>query len=228
MDHGPATHGSAEPSTSAVALPRRGSSSRLAGIGVLAPVGAGREGASPRAGRCWSCWPCRRLCRSGWSGPTRRSRTRPTYLWAGHLEWAHWLHGTPLPPFPAYFSGAPVIYPPLGALADSVGGLAGARILSLVFMLGATALLWATTEPALRAPGRVLRRRAVRRPRPDPAPGRVRHLRRHVAVPDRAGRLVRGPGRGAGRTRPAGCSRPAPRWRWPTPPHTRRRCSTPS
>jgi hypothetical protein len=68
------------------------------------------------------------------------------YLWAGHLEWAHWLHGTPIPPFPAYFSGAPVIYPPLGALADSVGGLAGARILSLVFMLGATALLWGTAS----------------------------------------------------------------------------------
>jgi hypothetical protein len=69
-----------------------------------------------------------------------------TYLWAGHLEWAHWLHGAPLPPFPAYFSGAPVIYPPLGALADSVGGLTGARILSLVFMLGATTLLWAAAS----------------------------------------------------------------------------------
>jgi hypothetical protein len=66
------------------------------------------------------------------------------YLWAGHLEWSHWLHGTPIPPFPSYFSGAPFIYPPLGALADSVGGLAGARILSLCFMLGATSLLWAT------------------------------------------------------------------------------------
>jgi Dolichyl-phosphate-mannose-protein mannosyltransferase len=65
-----------------------------------------------------------------------------TYLWAGHLEWAHWLHGTPIPPFPSYFSGAPIIYPPIGALADSVGGLTGARALSLVFMLGATALLW--------------------------------------------------------------------------------------
>ena len=43
------------------------------------------------------------------------------YLWAGHLEWAHWLHGTPIPPFPAYFSGAPMIYPPLGALADALG-----------------------------------------------------------------------------------------------------------
>jgi hypothetical protein len=68
------------------------------------------------------------------------------YLWAGHLEWAHWLHGVPIPPFQAYFSGAPVIYPPLGALADSVGGLAGARILSLVFMLGATTLLWSVTS----------------------------------------------------------------------------------
>ena len=66
------------------------------------------------------------------------------YLWAGHLEWAHLVHGTPMPPFATFFSGAPVVYPPLGALADSVGGLAGARILSLCFMLGATSLLWAT------------------------------------------------------------------------------------
>ena len=65
-----------------------------------------------------------------------------TYLWAGHLEWAHLLHGVPVPPFAAYFSGAPVIYPPLGALADSVAGLAGARLLSLVFMLGSTVLVW--------------------------------------------------------------------------------------
>src|ERR1022692_886111 len=64
------------------------------------------------------------------------------YLWAGHQQWAHWLHGTPIPPFPAYFSGAPLLYPPLGALADSIGGIAAARILSLAFMLGATALLW--------------------------------------------------------------------------------------
>jgi Dolichyl-phosphate-mannose-protein mannosyltransferase len=67
------------------------------------------------------------------------------YLWAGHLQWAHWLHGTSVPPFPYYFSGAPVIYPPLGALADGIGGLAAARVLSLVFMLGATGLAWGTT-----------------------------------------------------------------------------------
>jgi len=64
------------------------------------------------------------------------------YLWAGHLEWSHWLHGTPIPPFAAYFSGAPVIYPPLGAVADSLGGLTGARVLSLVLILGATSMLY--------------------------------------------------------------------------------------
>jgi hypothetical protein len=68
------------------------------------------------------------------------------YLWAGRLEWSHWLHGTPVPPFPTYFSGAPVIYPPVGALANSIGGLAAARILSLVFMLAATSLLWSTAS----------------------------------------------------------------------------------
>jgi hypothetical protein len=76
------------------------------------------------------------------------------YLWAGHLQWAHWLHGAAVPPFAYYFSGAPVIYPPLGALADAAGGLTGARILSLAFMLGATALLWA-------AAGRLFGRRAA-------------------------------------------------------------------
>jgi hypothetical protein len=76
------------------------------------------------------------------------------YLWAGHLQWAHWLHGAPIPPLSAYFSGAPVIYPPVGALADSLGGLAGARILSLAFMLGATVLLWGSA-------GRLFGRRAA-------------------------------------------------------------------
>lgn len=67
-------------------------------------------------------------------------------LWAGHLQWASWLHGTAIPPFPYFFSGAPVIYPPLGALADHSGGLAAARVLSLVFMLAATTLLWSAAR----------------------------------------------------------------------------------
>jgi hypothetical protein len=66
------------------------------------------------------------------------------YLWYGHMEWAHWLHGAALPIF--YLSGSPDVYPPLGALADDVAGLAGARLLSLCFMLGATALLYGTAS----------------------------------------------------------------------------------
>ena len=69
-----------------------------------------------------------------------------TYLFAGHVEIAHWLHGSPAPAYATYFSGAPVLYPPLAALAGDVGGVAGARLLSLVFMLGATCLLWAVTQ----------------------------------------------------------------------------------
>jgi Dolichyl-phosphate-mannose-protein mannosyltransferase/Glycosyl transferase family 2 len=70
------------------------------------------------------------------------------YLWVGHLEIAHWLHGTSWPSAYAYraLSGSPVIYPPLGAIANSIGGLAGARILSLVFMLIATVLLYLTAS----------------------------------------------------------------------------------
>jgi len=71
------------------------------------------------------------------------------YLNAGHLEWAHWLHGTQIPAYPTWFSGAPVIYPPVGAVADSLGGLAGARLLSLVFMLGVTCFLWGTANRLL-------------------------------------------------------------------------------
>jgi Dolichyl-phosphate-mannose-protein mannosyltransferase len=93
------------------------------------------------------------------------------YLRLGHLLIAHWLHGKSWPAAYAdrVLSGAPAIYPPLGAVADSAGGLVGARILSLAFMLGGTILvyrtasrllgrseaaiacaLWALSEPVLR------------------------------------------------------------------------------
>ena len=68
------------------------------------------------------------------------------YLTTGHVEWSHWLDGTPVASFQTYFSGAPVIYPPLAAAADAVGGLAAARALSLCFMLLATVLLHGVTK----------------------------------------------------------------------------------
>ncbi len=80
------------------------------------------------------------------------------YLWLGHLEIAHWLHGTSWPSAYAdgVLSGSPIIYPPLGALADSAGGLASARILSLAFMLGTTVLLYLTASRLLGRPGAVV------------------------------------------------------------------------
>jgi hypothetical protein len=69
-----------------------------------------------------------------------------TYLYAGHQELDHWVHGWPIPSYPTYFSGAPTIYPPLAALVDRFGGLTGARLLSLVFMLATTAALWASAK----------------------------------------------------------------------------------
>jgi len=63
------------------------------------------------------------------------------YLWVGRLELSHWFGGGPTPHFEV-LSGASLVYPPLGGLASNIGGLAGARILSLLFMLGATILLY--------------------------------------------------------------------------------------
>ena len=60
------------------------------------------------------------------------------YILAGHMELAHLTQHTA---FATYFSGAPVIYPPIAAYFDSLGGLAAARLLSLAFMLVATTLL---------------------------------------------------------------------------------------
>jgi glycosyltransferase involved in cell wall biosynthesis len=69
-----------------------------------------------------------------------------TYLSAGNYELHVLLHGGPNMYFPTYFSGAPTIYPILGALANNVGGLHAARFLSLGFMLIATVLCYATAR----------------------------------------------------------------------------------
>ncbi len=66
-----------------------------------------------------------------------------TYLSAGHYELHILLHGGANMQFPTYFSGAPSIYPVLGALVDSVWGLHGVRFLSLAFMLATTVLCYA-------------------------------------------------------------------------------------
>ena len=69
------------------------------------------------------------------------------YLYAGHHEIA-WLlhHQATYDNYSTYFSGAPFLYPVLGAAADGLFGLEGARALSLVFMLGATCCVWGVTR----------------------------------------------------------------------------------
>ena len=65
------------------------------------------------------------------------------YLYSGHLELGHLLFGTSTgADFWSYFSGAPTLYPVLGSIADQIGGLFAARLLSLAFMLGTTGLLY--------------------------------------------------------------------------------------
>ena len=69
------------------------------------------------------------------------------YLYSGHLELQHLLHGTPLSQnFNSLYSGSPVLYPVLAAAVDQVGGLTAARMLSLAEMLSVTALLYSLTR----------------------------------------------------------------------------------
>lgn len=65
-------------------------------------------------------------------------------MWSGRLEADHMLHGLKIPQFQSFFSGAPVIYPVLVATASKIGGLTGARVLSLVFTLLATTAVFLT------------------------------------------------------------------------------------
>jgi hypothetical protein len=153
----PMEHGMPAPQPAETSAQRAGAAPGIrdaADVGVTGRHGSRRERGTGRGGNrlgAWGAWSLLVVLAVQTLLSVRLLRAdtafedEATYLWAGHMEWAHWLHGTPVPPLATYFSGAPVIYPPLGALADSVGGLAGARSLSLVFMLGATALLWATT-----------------------------------------------------------------------------------
>ncbi|WP_055527842.1 ArnT family glycosyltransferase [Streptomyces graminilatus] len=69
------------------------------------------------------------------------------YLAAGHNIMEHWANGTPLHSgYESYFSGSPMLYPVAAALVDGWFGLSGARLLSLLCMLGATALLYSFTR----------------------------------------------------------------------------------
>jgi cellulose synthase/poly-beta-1,6-N-acetylglucosamine synthase-like glycosyltransferase len=61
------------------------------------------------------------------------------YVFMGHRIIQHLLHGAFLQEYPgAYFSGAPGLYPVMAAIGDHLGGLQGARTVSLAFAIVAT------------------------------------------------------------------------------------------
>ena len=69
------------------------------------------------------------------------------YLYSGHMELEHLLHGAALQgSYASYFSGAPVLYPVAAGFLNELGGLTAARMLSLAEMLSITALLYSLTR----------------------------------------------------------------------------------
>jgi hypothetical protein len=65
------------------------------------------------------------------------------YVYSGHMELQHLLHGTALQgQYASYFSGSPVLYPVAAGFLNGLGGLTAARLLSLAEMLSITVLLY--------------------------------------------------------------------------------------
>jgi putative flippase GtrA len=74
------------------------------------------------------------------------SHDEALYIYSGHqLIYELW-HGGGSPFYETFFSGAPVLYPVMAAMADQLGGLAAVRLMSDVFMLTATLLLYLTAR----------------------------------------------------------------------------------
>ena len=138
------------------------------------------------------------------------------------------LHGTPIPPFPSYFSGRSGHLPAARPRwPSSVGGLAGARVLSLVFMLGGHHAAVGHGQAGYSGAG-------PRSSRPRCSPSSARRCtwaRSPPTTPWRCSGARWPPGCVRAGRRPAGRDRlddrgRASRWRWPTRPRTRRPCST--
>ena len=140
------------------------------GCGASAPGGSGSAAA---------CWRCIMVLQALLT--LRMSNTafedEGLYLYVGHLEIRHFLHGAALQgDYPSYFSGAPVLYPVLGALADSIGGLAAARALSLLEMLAVTGLIYAMSRRLFNERVGAVRGRRLRGDRAGPVPRPPGHL----------------------------------------------------
>lgn len=73
-------------------------------------------------------------------------RDEALYLWAGRQLVHQWQGGPSAEDFAQYFSGAPYLYPVLGGLLGSAGGLEAARLFSLCCMLTATSIVYILTN----------------------------------------------------------------------------------
>lgn len=109
-----------------------------------------RERLGRRLGQVRACWPLLPILvvQAYFAWRLLETNTafidEATYMWSGRLEADHMLYGLKIPQFQTFFSGAPVIYPVLAAVASKIGGLTGARLLSLLFMLLATTAVFQT------------------------------------------------------------------------------------
>ena len=84
----------------------------------------------------WSVLAAQATLTLPWMWRTAAYTDEAMYLSASHSGLSH------LMSYAASFPGAPLLYPPVAAVFDSAGGLIAARLLSLIFMLGATALIY--------------------------------------------------------------------------------------
>lgn len=98
------------------------------------------------AWQLWSVLTAQMVLTLPWLWRTAPFTDEALYLKAGHQEWASWLGHAVVPDYASWFSGSPALYPPLAAAADSAGGLAAARALSLIIMLATTALVYLMGE----------------------------------------------------------------------------------
>jgi Dolichyl-phosphate-mannose-protein mannosyltransferase len=92
-----------------------------------------------RAAEAWALWSilaAQATLTLPWMWRTVAYSDEASYLMISHDGWGHLMsYGKSLP-------GVPVLYLPIVSVFDSAGGLIAARLLSLIFMLGTTSLVY--------------------------------------------------------------------------------------
>jgi Dolichyl-phosphate-mannose-protein mannosyltransferase len=84
----------------------------------------------------WSVLAAQATLTLPWMWRTAAYTDEALYLTAAHTGWSNLLS------YANSFPGCPALYPPIAGALDSVGGLYAARMLSLIFMLASTALIY--------------------------------------------------------------------------------------